>query len=331
MTTQPGTITRFVSVLAASLLPFITVHAQPATTFPDKPIRLVVPYGPGGSPDVLARLLGQNLAIALKQPVVIDNKPGANGIIAAQLVAKAPNDGYTLLVADTGHLAVNPALYANLPYDPERDFTPVSLATWTPFFLVVNTSKISATTLQQLLALAKAEPGKLTYGSSGNGSPHHVTTEVFKSEAGVNIQHIPFKGVAESVPALLGGQIDMMFVALPSVAANIQSGKLRALAVSSEQRSSLMPSVPTVAESGLPGFALVSNIGVLAPAGTSRERIALLNAAIVQSLKSPELAQKFPSLGMELVGSTPADYAAMIKADKPRFQRIVQKIGMKID
>lgn len=308
------------------------LFAQSSTdVFPSRPIHLVVPYGPGGSPDVLARLLGKSLSSLLQQPVVIENKPGGNGIIAAQSVAKASNDGYTLFIADTGHLAINPALYPKLPYDPKRDFAPIALTTWTPFFLVVNKEKLAVSSVQELLVIARKRPGELSYGSSGNGSPHHLSMEALKVAAGIDIQHVPFKGVAESVPALLGGQIDMMFVALPSVAAAIQAGKLKVLAVSSAQRSALMPEIPTLSESGVTGFDMGSKIGILAPAGTPANRVMRLNEAILQALKSPDLAQRFPSLGMEVIGSSPAEYATLIEAERQRLQQVVQHTGMKID
>ncbi|MES2360790.1 MAG: tripartite tricarboxylate transporter substrate binding protein [Pseudomonadota bacterium] len=305
-------------------------HAQTAAPYPDKPIHIVVPYGAGGGPDVLARVVGQQIAASLKQAVVIDNKPGANGIIAAQMVAKAANDGYTLFVADTGHLAINPALYSKLPYDPVSDFATISLATLTPLFLLVN-SKLPVTNFAQFLEYARKNSGKMSYGSSGNGSPHHLAMELFKSMARLDIAHIPYKGVAESVPALLGGQIDVMFAALPSVASSIQAGRLRVLAVSTSQRSSLMPEVPTVAEAGLAGYEMVSRIGFLAPAGTPKDRLDRLNADINQALINPEIARKLPSLGMELIGSSPQAYAEVIRSDKAKFQKIVSTIGIKID
>lgn len=308
------------------------LFAQTAVSaFPNRPIHLVVPYGPGGSPDVLARLLGKSLSSLLQQPVIIDNKPGGNGIIAAQAVAKASNDGYTLFIADTGHLAINPALHPKLPYDPKRDFTPISLTTWTPFFLVINKDKISANSVQELLVIARRHPGELSYGSSGNGSPHHLSMEALKVATGIDIQHVPFKGVAESVPALLSGQIDMMFVALPSVAGAIQAGKLKVLAVSSAQRSALMPEIPTLSESGLTGFDMGSKIGILAPAGTPGNVINRLNESILQALRSPDLAQRFPSLGMEVIGSSPAEYASVIEVERQQLQQVVQRTGMKID
>ena len=307
------------------------LRAQAHAPYPDRPIKLVVPYGPGGSPDVLARLLGQQLSTTLRQPVVVENRPGANGAVAAQAVARAPVDGYTLLVADTGHLAINPALYPKLPYDPERDFVPIGLATWTPFFLVVNSAKVPATHWRELVALAQAQPGRLSYGSSGNGSPHHLATEVLKADARIDLLHVPFKGVAESVPALLGGQIDLMLVALPSVASAIESGKLRVIAVSSAQRSSLMPQVPTLSELGVAGYDMVSRIGLLAPAGTPPERVATVQAAMVQSLRAPELFNRFSGLGMEVIGGTSAEYAQQIHSDLPRFQQLVKKASLKVD
>jgi tripartite-type tricarboxylate transporter receptor subunit TctC len=309
----------------------VGLHAQPAAGFPERAIKLVVPYGPAGGPDVLARLLGQQLTTALGQPVVVENRPGGNGVVAAQQVARSANDGYTLLVADTGHMAINPALYPNLPYDPERDFVPISLAAQTPFFLVANSAKVSATNLRELVALAQAKPGTLNYGSSGNGSPHHLATEIMKAELRIDMVHVPFKGVAASVPALLGGEIDLMFVALPSVAAAVESGKLRVLGVSTPQRTPFMPAVPTIAEQGVPGFDMGSRMGLLAPAGTPADRVARLEKAVVQLLRAPELSSRFAGIGMEAVASSGAAYAQQLRSDRVRYQQLVQRVGLKVD
>jgi tripartite-type tricarboxylate transporter receptor subunit TctC len=307
-----------------------TALAQDSTPYPDRPLHFIVPFTPGGGPDVLARIVAQQITSSTGKIVVVDNRPGANGAIAAQAVAGSPADGYTVLIADTGHLAINPALYKKLPYDPVADFAPVSLATWTPFFLVVNPA-LPVKTLSELLEYAKQNPSKLSYGSSGNGSPHHLTMELFKSMAHVQIAHIPYKGVAESVPALLGDQIDMMFVALPSVGTAVEAGKLRVLAVSSSERSSLMPSVPTVSEAGVPGFDMVSRIGFLMPVRTPSERVAWLNSQIIKALSNPDIAKKMPAMGMEIIGSTPQDYARAISADLPKFRKIVAATGIRVD
>ncbi len=325
-------IRRMLMIAAASVAALMSLqsHAQTASTYPDKPIRLIVPYGAGGSPDVLARVIGQQIALGLNQAIVVENKPGANGSIALQYVAKAANDGYTITVADTGHLAINPALYPKLAYDPIADFVPITMATWTPLFLVVS-ANLPVRTLPQLLDYAKKNPGKLSYGSSGNGSPHHLATELFKSMAQIDIAHIPYKGVAESVPAILGGQIDVMFVALSSVASSIQAGKLRVIAVSSAQRSALMPDVPTVAEAGVPGYEMISRIGFLAPAGTPKDRIDRLHDEITKALANPDIVRKLPSMGMEAIASTPQAYADAIRSDKAKFQKIVSSVGIKVD
>ena len=236
----------------------------------------MVPYGAGGSPDVIARVLGQRLAENLGQQVVVDNRPGAGGIIAAEIVAKSPADGYTLFIADTGHVAINPSLYPKLPYDPLRDFTPVTLAVSTPLFLAANAA-LQIESVKQFIDYAKAKPGVL-YGSSGNGSSHHLGMELFRLLTGVSMTHVPYKGVAQSVPAVITGDVAVIFAALPSLAPHVKTGKIRLIAVGTAKRTPIMPDVPTVAESGAPGFEIDADIGFLAPTGTPREVVAKLNA-----------------------------------------------------
>ncbi len=321
-------------LIAGAAMATLGIHIPKAFAqadgYPDRAIKMVVPYGPAGSPDVLARLLGQKLSVAMGQPFVIDNKPGANGQIGVQVAVKSPADGYTLLVADTGHLAINPALYPKIQYDVLTAFAPISMVTKTPLFLVANAA-VPANNVTELLALAKKSPGKLTCGSSGNGSPHHLALALFNSMAGVEITHVPYKGVAESVPAIVGGQIDLMFVALPSVAALIQSGKLKILAVGALERSSFMPSVPTVAESGVPGYEMSSRIGLLAPAGTPKARVERLHAEVLKVLADPDTVQRMPALGMEIIGNSPQEYSDAIRTDKEKFQKIVSTVGIRID
>ncbi len=300
-----------------------------AQGFPSKPIRLVSPYGTIGLPDVLARLVAAKMSESMGQPVIVDNKPGAGGIIAYQIVAKAAPDGYmVLLVADSDY-AVTPALHATLPYDPGRDFTPVTQALRGTFFLAANSS-LGVNSVQELIALAKARPG-LNYGSPGSGQTHHLAMAQFAIMAGVNLTHIPYKGVAQATPALLSGDVSVMFVTLPSVLPHVKAGKLRLLAAGSAQRSPLMPDLPTVAESGLPGFEARISMGFVVPAATPRAIIDQLNAQFVKALKSPDTETRLVSFGMEVVAGTPEQFAAQLSRDQEHYPRLVRQIGLKID
>jgi len=298
-------------------------------SFPSQTIRFVVPYGSGGSPDVMSRIIARKLAENIGQAVVVDNKPGASGIIAAEIAAKAAPDGYTLFIADTGHVAINPALRPKLPYDPVRDFTPVTLAVSTPLFLAATT-KLPIHTVNELIAYAKANPGQ-PYGSSGNGSPHHLAVELLKLLTGVNLMHIPYKGVAQSVPALVSGEVTVIFAALPSLAPHIKSGKVRLLAVGTAQRTPIMPDVPTLAESGAPGFEIDADIGFLAPAGTPKDVVLKLNSEILKVLHDPEIKQRLVSLGIEATGTTPEQYAEAIRVKIQKYAKLVKDAGVRVD
>ena len=300
-----------------------------AQTFPSKTIHFVVPYGSGGSPDVLSRVLAQKLSENIGQPVVVDNRPGAGGIIAAEAVAKAAADGYTLFIADTGHVAINPSLYAKLPYDPIKDFTPVTLAVTTPLFLAA-TATLPIQTVKQLIDYANSKPG-LPYGSSGNGSPHHLGVELFKLLTGVKMTHVPYKGVAQSVPALVAGDVAVLFAALPSLSPHVRSGKVRLLAVGTAARTPLMPEVPTLAESGAPGFEIDADIGFLAPAGTPREVVQKLNSEILKVLHAPDVKQRLAGLGIDVAGSSPERYAEAIRAKIQRYGKLVKDAGARVD
>ncbi len=321
---------RFTVVLAAVLCGLFSIAPECAAQgFPSRSIRLVVPYGAGGSPDVLARVLGQRLGENIGQQVVVDNRPGAGGIIAAEIVAKSPADGYTLFIADTGHVAINPSLYPKLPYDPLRDFTPVTLAVSTPLFMAVNAA-LHIDTVKQLIDYARAKPGVL-YGSSGNGSSHHLGIELFRLLTGVNLVHVPYKGVAQSVPAVITGDVAVIFAALPSLAPHVKTGKIRLIAVGTAKRTPIMPDVPTIAESGAPGFEIDADIGFLAPIGTSREVVAKLNAEIVRVLGTPDITQRLAGLGIETVGTSPEQYADAIRAKILKYGKLVKDSGARVD
>ncbi len=319
-------IVTMMGILGTGVVP--AAHA--ADKFPDRPLRFVIPYGTGGSPDVIARLIGQQVSELLKTPVVVENRPGANGIIAAQAVAKERPDGYTLLVADTGHLAINPNLYSNLPYNPVADFDPVKLAVVTPLFMAVR-SDLPVNSVAELVEYARANPGKLSYASSGNGSPHHLGMEQFKLLTNTDMMHVPFKGVAESVPSLVAGRTDLMLVALSSIRPHIQSGKVRVLGIGSLKESSLMPGVPPVADGGAPGFIALSRIGFVVPAGTPEDRINILADAITRALEAPEVKEKMATFGMEPVDITRAEYAELIRNEIPQYGELIKKVGLRID
>lgn len=318
--------------LNARLAAFLAGGALPAFAqqkYPERPIRIVVPFLPGGSPDVVARVYGEHLSRALGQPVLIDNKPGANGIIGAEAVIKAPADGYTLLVADTGQLSINPSLYKKLPYAPLKDFAPISIMMATPLFFVVR-SEVPATTLKELVELSQAQRG-LRYGSGGNGSALHLGVEIFKKMSGAMLEHVPYKGVAQVAPALLAGDVSLMYAGWNIVGPHVKSGKMRVLAVGNAQRTPSQPDVPTVAESGFPGFSVDSRNGLLAPAGTSDERIRILNREVGKIARIPEVRDRLAALGIDVMHSTPEQYSDVIKSDLQRYAQVVAATGVSLD
>lgn len=303
----------------------LQAHAQAA--YPSRPIRLVVPNPAGGLPDTVARIFAQRLGERLGQPVVVDNRPGANGVVAAQALATAPADGYTFLVTDGSMFSINPAIYKNLSYDYKRDFLPVSLAARAPLYLAVH-PKVPANTLAEFIALAKAKPGALTYGSSGVGSTHHLTMEAMKVALGIDIRHIPYKGTGQSVPALIGGQVDVAFSALPSLSGFVKSGQVKLLGNNAAQRSSQEPNVPAIAEI-IPGFDFAPIIGVLAAKGTPANAIERFSAEMAYVAKMPELIQTLNNAGIDAVGAGPADYARAIKGENERLAKAIAAAGIK--
>ena len=313
----------FLAVAAAFVQPAL------AQSFPSKPLKLIVPYGPTGLPDALARLTAQKTSEGLGQPIVIENKAGASGIIGAQQAAKSPADGYTLFLTDNNMYAINPAVYPDLPYNPTRDFTPITQAIQGHMFLVASPDA-GAGSLKDLIAQAKARPGMM-YGSPGNATLHHLGMEQLKLVADVQMTHVPYKGVAQATPALLAGDVAVMFAALASVVSHAKAGKLRILAVGSSQRSALMPDVPTVAEAGYPGFEVGTSMGFAAPAGTPRPVIERLNGEMVKALKSAEVQAKMPALGVEVVANTPEQFAEQIRRDQEHYSRLVKRIGLKVE
>jgi tripartite-type tricarboxylate transporter receptor subunit TctC len=308
----------------------LAAGAAQAQDWPNKPVRMIVPYAAGGLPDTMTRLVGVRLAEGLGQQVIVENRGGAGGISGTEAVAKSAPDGYTLLVADVGQVAINPHIYAKLPYDPVKDLTAVSLLGTTTLFLVAHPS-VPANTFQELVALVKAQPGKLNYGSSGTGSIHHLATEALKSALGLDIVHVPYKGTGQSVPALLGGQISLLYSALPSIESNVKAGKVKLLVASTLKRSPEAPDVPTVAEMGVPGYDFAPSIGVLAPAGTPAAVVQKISVEIAKALKHPEVAQRYKQLGIEPVGSTPEAYAAINRASYEKYGQVVKVTGTKAE
>ena len=292
-------------------------------------IKLIVPSAPGGVTDILARLLGDHIARTQGATVVIDNRPGAGGVIGSELVAKAAPDGYTLLMGTVGTHAINPSLYAKMPYDHVKEFAPVILVAGVPNVLVVNPD-LPIKSVPELIAYAKANPGKLNFASSGSGTSIHLSGELFKAMTGVQMTHVPYKGSAPALTDLIGGQVQLMFDNLPSSLAFIKAGKLRALAVTSASRAPALPDVPTVADT-VPGFEASSWFGVLAPAGTPPEIIARINGEVTKWLATPEAKEKLTAQGANVAGGTPQDFAKHIQAETAKWAKVVKESGAKVD
>ena len=323
-------IRTFAAAMAvAGLLAAPAAHSQPST-YPKQTVTLVVPFPAGGPTDAMARVLAQKLGERIGQQVVIDNRGGAGGGIAAELVARAPADGHTLFFGTTGTLAINPSLYAKLRYDPVKDFTPISLMATTMNVLVVSPS-VPAKSLNELVALAKAKPGELTYGSAGNGSSNHLSGELFRSSANIQINHVPYKGSAPALVDLLGGRLTMMFDTIAQQTQNIATGKVNALAVTGTQRSPLLPNVPTAQEAGLKDFDVTIWYGILAPSGTPSPIIDRLSREIAAVMGTEEMKRRMVADGAEAKATTPAEFAALIKSDTAKWAPVVKRSGASLD
>jgi tripartite-type tricarboxylate transporter receptor subunit TctC len=314
-------------VAAGALLAAPLARAQ--GVYPSKPIRIIVPASPGGAADILSRTIAQKLSDAWGQPVLVDNRTGASGIIGAEAAAKAPNDGYTIMMGFAGVIAVNPSLYKTLPYDSVKDYAPVTLVAYSPLMLVVHPA-VPANSVNELIALAKAKPGQLNFASTGSGSTQHLSAELFKSMAGISMTHIPYKGSSLAYPDLLAGNVSLMFENMLSMLPNAKSGKVRALAVTGTKRSSAMPELPTVGES-LPDYSAVGWYGVLAPAGTDAAIVNKLSAEINRILKLPEVSERLSSLGAEPAGTTPEEFAAHIRTEIAKWGKVVRDSGARIE
>jgi tripartite-type tricarboxylate transporter receptor subunit TctC len=300
-----------------------------AESYPSRPIRLIVPFAVGGTNDIVARYLAPKLWDALGQPVVVDNRPGGGSNIGAEIVAKATPDGYTLLIASIS-MAANPALYGKLNYDPGRDLTPVTVIVEIPIVLLVGQNQ-PAKTVKELIAQAKSQPGKLNYGSAGAGTVGHLGAEMFKSVTGVDIVHVPYKGLAPALVDLMGGTINILFSDMAGPLPLVNDGKLRALAITSTRRAEVLPQVPTMGEAGLPGFKASSWISLFAPAGTPKAIVARLNAETVNLLHAPEMRDRLTKLGFIVVGNTSDEAAAFMRAEIVKWTKVVKESGAKLD
>ena len=319
---------RFLQLLIASLMLVAgSLHAQ---DYPNKPILLVVPFAPGGSSDFLSRLIGAKLTEAWKQQVVVESRPGGAGNIAMDAVQRAKPDGYTLILGHVGTLAVNPAMFAKLPYDPIKGFVPVGMIATVPTLLVVNPS-VPAKNFKEFLALAKAKPGTIYYGSAGNGSSGHLAMEYLKQAANIDLTHVPYKGTGPMVTDLLGGQTQATFTGATPLIPHIKQGKLRPIAVGGTKRIAALPEVPTVAESGLPGFETSQWYGILAPAGTPDAIVKKLNTELNRILKSPEVVERMTADGSVPQGSTPEEFAKFIASEQKRWGQVVKTANIKPD
>ena len=317
------------AVILAILLA-VVASASDAQTYPAKPIRIVVPYPPGGTSDILARSLGQKLTEALGQPIVVENKPGANGNLGAEFVARSAPDGYTLLLADIGALVISPSLYPSLGFDPAKDFAPVTMVAYSPHILVVNPS-IPVATVKELIALAASKPGKLNFAISGVGGAPHLAGVDFGLRTGIRWEYIPYKGGAQAIADVAGGQADVTLNGMLATYPLVQAGRLKLIAVSSANRMSAIPNVPTIAESGVPGFETGSWQGVVAPAATPRDIVARLNTTITGILATPEMRESLGKQGAEVRTNTPDDFAAFIRNEKAKWAKVVKDANVKVE
>jgi tripartite-type tricarboxylate transporter receptor subunit TctC len=313
-------------ILAAGLFASVAV-AQP---FPSKPVRLIVPSAPGDGSDVIARMIGEKLGAAWGQQIVVDNRPGAGGRIGTELAAKAAPDGYTWIMGNAGSHGINGAIYRNLPYDLERDFAPITQIMLAPNVLVVNPA-LGVSTVAELIALLRLSPGKYSYGSGGNGSSAHLSAELFKSMARVDVVHVPYKGAAPALTDLIAGNVVMFMGNLPPALGHIKAGRLKPLAVTTSSRSSLVPELPTLDEAGLKGFETVAWFGLLAPGGTPAEVIQQTHAEVVRIVHTADLRARIQSLGGEAVGNTPDEFASRIRTDIAKWRRLVEQVGIRAD
>ena len=326
LSNAPRLLLAGLTLAAAGALPTVVL----AQNYPVKPVTIVVPFAPGGTTDILARIVGQGMQTELGQPFVVDNRAGAGGNIGASLAAKAAGDGYTLFMGTVGTHAINQALYKKMPFDPVKDFAPISRVATVPNLLVAHPSQ-PYKTVKELIAYAKANPGKVTFGSPGSGASPHVSGELFKSMTGTDLLHVPYKGSAPAMTDLLGGQINIMFDNMPSAIQHVRSGKLRPIAVTTAKRSPEMPDIPTIAEAGVPGYEAMSWFGLFAPAATPKPVLDKLNAALVKVLNQADVKKKIAEQGGDVVAETPEQFAAFIKSETAKWGKVVKESGATVD
>ena len=316
--------------LCAVLVCALFAHLASAQSYPAKPLRLIVPYPPGGPTDFVGRAVAQKLGETLKQQVIVDNRPGAATLIGTELAAKSAPDGYTLLFGTSAGMVVNPLLVARLPYDPIRDFAPICMLVISPQILVINPA-IPAATLKELIALAKSKPGQFNYATPGAGTPNHLGAELLNYMAGIRTVHVPYKGSAPAITDLISGQVQFMFNSMPSVLPHVASGRLRALAISTAQRTPALPDLPTVAEAGVPGFEYSTWYGIYAPAATPAPIRARLASELVRIAGSPELTQRFASEGLVPAAGTPEQLAAYMRTESAKWAKVIKAAGIKLE
>jgi tripartite-type tricarboxylate transporter receptor subunit TctC len=312
------------------LLGFILSFTVQSQAYPDKPVRLIVPLSAGSAVDTLARIPAQKLSELWGQQIVVDNRVGANGIIGTEAAAKAPPDGYTLLLTNDAALATSPALYPKLPYDPPRDFAPITLAASIPVILVVHSS-FSVSNVEELIKAAKARPGQIHYASGGNGSAQHVPMEMFKQAAGIDLVHVPYKGLVPALNDVVGGQVPVMFVGMSGAVPHVKAGRIRALAIGSAKRSAAMPELPTMQEAGVAGFDYSAWAGFLAPAGTPAFIVQKINSDLTKVLALPEVRDKLGALGFEVAPGTPQEFGEMIRREMAKVAAVVKQANIRID
>jgi tripartite-type tricarboxylate transporter receptor subunit TctC len=320
-------------LLAAALLaahPALAAQSSPASAYPTKPVRLIIPFPPGGAVDAIGRIVGQRLAESFGQSVVFDNRSGAAGAIGSELAARALPDGYTLLVGSTSTISINPALQSKLPYRPERDFTPVSIVGYVPHILVVAAG-VPVSSVKEFIAYAKAQKKPLTYASVGAGSPHHLAGEIFKGMTGVDMVHVPYTGSGPALIGIMGGQVQFLSVDMPAVVPQLGGGKLKAIGIAASKRDPLLPDLPTVAESGLPGFEITGWYGIFAPSQTPKEIVSKLSSEIERILKTADTRSALGKIGVTVLGGTVSDGVAFVKRENAKWSKAIKDSGTKVE
>jgi tripartite-type tricarboxylate transporter receptor subunit TctC len=328
-------VTRFINVAAVSTAAMVTAtiaaaQSQDTSPYPSRPLRMIVPFPPGGGNDILARTVAQRLSPILGQQVIVDNRGGAGGVLGATLAAKSPADGHTLFLGSLGNLAHNPALKEDLPYRPLEDFEPIALLATSSLVLAAN-PRVQASSVSALLALVKSNPGKLSYASAGAGSSLHMTAELFKHATGANILHVPYKGTGPALTDIVAGRVDLIFSTMPPVLPHVQGGRLRALGVTTAKRAPSLPDVPTIAESGVPGFDVSNWQGIVVPRNTPAEIVRSLNKALLATLAAPGMADALAKQGLDAAGGTPAQFRSLIAAEIARYTNLVKAAGIRVD